>query len=272
MSNMPASNVDGRSKDAMNVLIVGVTSVGKTSIQKRILFDQFNEDEQPTYWYSSNFKSITEGSHQVQIELNDTIAIDSQDYWVPENIFEETHLLMVVFDINNINTLSKAWDWLEQNKNKFKNSSKILFVGNKYEGTVDNQELDIIERIAEENKGEFFMASAKKNDGIDVITTRLTALAIDHKEEYSKTVGTHPEIPQTIANNREEMKYETDYNINEESKNYYYEGGDKEEDINEEEFESQDLFKTKSLLRDTVTVQSLMAKTRIEGGNYSFFV
>ena len=113
----------------LKILVLGESGVGKTSILRRYLFNQFEEANASTIGVELNTKIINYKNNYYSITLFDTTgqerfkSITQSYYHMGEGFF-------VVFDLTNENSLIAVDEWIGSIQ-EFTENPKIIILGNK---------------------------------------------------------------------------------------------------------------------------------------------
>ena len=169
-------------KGYIESIFLGSKGVGKTSLIKRINGKDFDENEMPTEELTKYETQYTNATMQVTLNIND-INIEDKTKKNIENIIKNSQIYFLVYDLNNTNSLKDIEFWIKviQNckKEKDKNDSIIVIIGNKKDLknnenqlniNEDNNEIDKGKNIANEIDAIFYTTTAKDNKEIkDII-------------------------------------------------------------------------------------------------------
>ena len=157
-------------KKKLNVITLGDSFVGKTSIIQRIKDGKFNETVQATI-YLDHFcieRKYEKKNLIINLLFKDTAGHEKfQD--VPLQYIRDSHIVLLVFcDIKTLNTIRDRWYHFYKEKANLE-KSKIFLIGNKSDIS-GNQREEIIkegEKFAEEIDALFITCSAKNGDNMD---------------------------------------------------------------------------------------------------------
>ena len=157
--------------NAIKLLLLGETNVGKTSIFERFINNTFQENKSSSIGVDFETKIFKYKDKKYTIHLYDTAgqerfrSITKMHYHLAEGFF-------IVFDLTNENSLNSIQYWIDSIK-EHSNESKFIILGNKDDlkdkkmSDKDiNNELDKIKQ-SENNKDIIYLKiSAKKNKNI----------------------------------------------------------------------------------------------------------
>ena len=177
-------------KKIINIITLGGSNVGKTSIITRIKDREFNDVVVATV--SVDFYTIIRPYHKknISIELifRDTVGQEVYQNILPKQYIRDSHIVLLVFDsVDTLNVLKQRWlTFYKENANI--NNSKFILVGNKSD-TFGNEREEIIRQgdlFSEEINAYFITCSAKSADNIDNLERMIITEAkrfIDEEEK-----------------------------------------------------------------------------------------
>ena len=179
-------------KKKLNVITLGDSFVGKTSIIQRIKDDKFNETVQATI-YLDHFcieRKYEKKNLIINLLFKDTAGQEKHQE-EPIQYIRDSHIVLLVFcDIKTLNTIRDRWYHFYKEKANIENSRFIL-IGNKSDTFGNNRE-EIIrqgQEFADEINAHFITCSAKSSDNMDNVDRYITTEAkryIDDEEKYNK--------------------------------------------------------------------------------------
>ena len=184
-------------KIKVKLILVGETTVGKTSLINQYLDKTFKEEHIVTVGKEKSLKNINIEGKEVTLEICDTAG--QIDYRAINKIFmKNTDIALIVYDITNRKSFEELNNWInsvkESNikKNEVKeinNNQNVVFgiAANKsdlYEQKVVNKKEG--EEFAKNNNILFFETSAKDYDSVENVFLTLTKQYLKNKEEEKK--------------------------------------------------------------------------------------
>ena len=177
-------------------LILGESSVGKTSIIEKYVNNTFNENYLVTIGMDIRYKRIEINNCDINIVINDT-AGQERFRSMTKMVYKGADGILLGFDLTNKDTFNKVNYWIgqiEDNKNKDYPISLVLF-GNKCdkkEQIVVND--DDIESLKRQYNLEFFATSAKDGTNVQEAFEYLIKKTIKDQGLFGK-IGLPPDIP-----------------------------------------------------------------------------
>ena len=176
-------------------LILGESSVGKTSIIEKYVNNTFNENYLVTIGMDIRYKRIEINNCDINIVINDT-AGQERFRSMTKMVYKGADGILLGFDLTNKDTFNKVNYWIgqiEDNKNKDYPISLVLF-GNKCdkkEQIVVND--DDIESLKKQYNLEFFATSAKDGTNVQEAFEYLIKKTIKDQGLFGK-IGLSPNI------------------------------------------------------------------------------
>ena len=152
------------------LLIIGDSRVGKTSLLTRYTTGNFNEEYIATIGIDYYIKNETINNKKIMIKLWDTVGQERYRA-LTQNFFKNAEGVIVVYDITNVDSFDNLKFWInsiKQNMEDKKIIIPVIIIGNK----VDMEDMREIsnanaENFAKENNYKYFETSAKTGEGID---------------------------------------------------------------------------------------------------------
>ena len=151
------------------ILLIGESSVGKTSIILRYTENKFDSSGIATCGVDVKCKYVTYENIKIRLDIWDT-AGQERFRGLAKNYFRGSNGFILVYDITNKKSFEKLKGWMNDAKEKMEPNSKMIVIGNKKDCQENRDvDLDILEDFAEKNEVKTLEVSAKTNEGIDEI-------------------------------------------------------------------------------------------------------
>ena len=179
----------------INVITLGASGVGKTSIINRIKNGNFREAYEVTLITESFTIKRKYETKNLIISLNfrDTMGQERYQSLIPLQYIRNSAVVLLVFDsIETLEELMNRW-YKFYKKNVNVNNSRFILVGNKSDIFGDKRELIIKsgEAFAEKINAHFITCSAKSADNMDNLERFIITEAkrfIDDEEKYNNVL------------------------------------------------------------------------------------
>jgi len=173
------------------ILIIGESSVGKSSLMTRFVDETFQPTFVPTIGVDFKVRTLTIDDHQCKVQIWDT-AGQERFRVITTTYYRDASGVLIVYDVTNGETFAKVRRWIDE-IDKFCDESiaaKVL-VGNKddYEKTQSTQKVVLTkdaEQYARQMNLSFFETSAKDNKNVDEAFYEVTRLALKKRLEARK--------------------------------------------------------------------------------------
>ena len=190
----------------VNVITLGDSGVGKTSIIKRIKEGIFDDKIKATINNDIFFirKPYKTKNLTILLTFYDTIGQEIYMNLLPLQYIRNSHIVLLVFDsVDTFKILKKRWFEFYQ-KNTNTNNPKFILVGNKSDLFGDKREeiINLGEEFSEEIDAHFITCSAKSSDNIDNLERYIITEAkrfIDEEEKNNNIIEPIPELTKTSS-------------------------------------------------------------------------
>lgn len=147
------------------IITIGDYAVGKTSILRRYIDNQFIQSHKPTLGIDTVTKEVTlDNGHIIYLNLFDTAGQEAYRAMY-KNYVRNADGILLVFDLNIKKTFDniKTWiDYLDENL-KYKNNVVKYLIGNKKD-LVKEVDDDNIEFFLEDNNDYIYRATSAKEE------------------------------------------------------------------------------------------------------------
>jgi len=149
------------------LVFLGDQGVGKTSIIKRFIFDNFDENNSATIVVDLISKNITVDGKTVRLNLWDTAGQERFRCLIPGYI-RDSNVAIIVYDISKKESFTNMQGWLTEVKSQREDDVLIAIVGCKSDLEAKREvTLQEGQAFAEEHKALFTEVSAKNGSNIN---------------------------------------------------------------------------------------------------------
>ena len=152
------------------ILIIGDSSVGKTSILTRYTNGTFKEEYLATVGLDYYSKDEIFNNKTINVKLWDTAGQERYKS-LTQSYFKNAEGVIVAYDITNTESFDNLKFWINSIKANMENKNifiPVIIIGNKTDMEESREILtEDAEKFAEENKYKYFETSAKTGEGID---------------------------------------------------------------------------------------------------------
>lgn len=174
----------------LKYIILGNSSVGKSSIMSRYLYEHFKENNYQTIGVDFGIKTIYYNDDPIKINIWD-LAGQERYTTIIKSYFRNVEAVLLVFDLNNKGSFEDLSHWYtlieeEYNLDKRDQYLPIIFlIGNKYDTLVRQISDEDIKKFMNERKIDRYMeASAKTNFNIDEIFDALNNAVVENIKKF----------------------------------------------------------------------------------------
>lgn len=180
------------------VVLLGDSSVGKTSLLNRLITDKFDPNLPNTIGAAFISKEYTSNDRTVRLDIWDTAGQERYKSLTPM-YYRNAKEALVCFDLSCPEaSFERARYWVDQIKTLGPPDIKVRVVGNKKD-LVDESEVNLsrVYEFCEENEVSLYLTSAKMGEGVKEIFDDMVGL-IDR--EFFETSSEQSEsLPQPIS-------------------------------------------------------------------------
>nr|XP_046267221.1 ras-related protein Rab-3D-like [Scatophagus argus]XP_046267230.1 ras-related protein Rab-3D-like [Scatophagus argus] len=184
------------------LLIIGNSSVGKTSFLFRFADDSFTSAFVSTVGIDFKVKTIYRSDKRVKLQIWDT-AGQERYRTITTAYYRGAMGFLLMYDITSQESFCAVQDWATQIKTYSWGNAQVALVGNKLDLEEDRQvPTEDAQRLATELGFQFFEASAKDNINVKQVFDSLVD-AICEKMNESPNGDTSPSVNNKGANLKE---------------------------------------------------------------------
>ncbi|CAF0710038.1 unnamed protein product [Brachionus calyciflorus] len=161
------------------IILIGDSSVGKSSIIFRYVDDLFHDSYVSTIGVDFKTKTINVNDNLLKLQIWDT-AGQERFHSITYSYYRSAQAIVLVYDVTNANSFENISKWL-RNVDEYAGEEKLkIIVGNK----CDAEDLRAIpfehgEKLAKKNNIEFIETSAKSNVNIDKLFRNLSKVLLE---------------------------------------------------------------------------------------------
>ena len=166
----------------LKVLLIGDSSVGKTSILLKYIDDQFPELHISTIGVEYKIKTLTINEKKVVLRIWDTSG-EERYRSITRNFYRNANGILFIFDITKKESFDNIKNWLLDSQIIETKVIRML-IGNKIDLEKQRKiEKEIIENYAERKEMKYYETSAKEGTNIDIIFMELAKQILSSKTE-----------------------------------------------------------------------------------------
>lgn len=179
----------------IKVVILGDTSVGKSSIVARLISDRFDKNMCSTIGAAFITKNIQIKNKTVRLEFWDTAGQEKYRGMVPI-YYRGSKIVIIVYDITNSDSYEDVLKyWTKEIKENIIDNPLVCILGNKTD-MEENRQVNYVDasNYCEENNYLFYEISAKTGDNITEFFNKVCKYVIDNKLDQKKSTDDIVEI------------------------------------------------------------------------------
>ena len=192
------------------LLVIGNSAVGKSSILRRFTQDKFNPNYFATVGIDFFTKDVILDDKVIHIKIWDTAGQERYKS-LTQGFFRNAQGIIIVYDITNQTSFDDLKYWIQSIENNINLQNKIIpaiIIGNKID--ILEREVDNIsaENFAKEIKYKYFEVSAKSGQGVDEAIKYLIKKVIEviDKENKDENINKSIKINSEDEKNKDKLK------------------------------------------------------------------
>ena len=154
--------------DFINIITLGESSVGKSSIINRYVENNFDYNFVSTLGVDFRKKNININGEDIRLKIWDT-AGQEKFRSIQKQYYRNSDGILLVFDVTKFDTFNVLEEWINSIKNQTSNDIIVVLVGNKID--LNNKVIsdDDIKNFANDNKFKYFLTSAATGKNINEV-------------------------------------------------------------------------------------------------------
>uniref|UniRef100_A0A8C1KVX5 small monomeric GTPase n=1 Tax=Cyprinus carpio TaxID=7962 RepID=A0A8C1KVX5_CYPCA len=184
-----AVNLKNRISDAevvqFNVVMVGNSSVGKTSFIRRFHEGQFNEDYRSTIGVDTCIQTIDLPDRTVKLQIWDT-AGQERFHSITSQVFHRADGLLLMYEITCSNSFISVRDWISRAQERAPDDVIMMLLGNKNDSLERAVQIQEGADLAREYNINFMECSAATGANVSESMRTLAELLVQRKSEKER--------------------------------------------------------------------------------------
>lgn len=165
------------------ILIIGNSSVGKTSFLFRYADDSFTSAFVSTVGIDFKVKTVFRNEKRVKLQIWDT-AGQERYRTITTAYYRGAMGFILMYDVTNEESFNSVQDWVTQIQQYSWDNAQVILVGNKCD--MEDERVVSTERgkqLADQLRLEFFESSAKENINVKIVFERLVDIICEKMSE-----------------------------------------------------------------------------------------
>ena len=174
--------------DFINIITLGESSVGKSSIINRYVENNFDYNFVSTLGVDFRKKNININGEDIRLKIWDT-AGQEKFRSIQKQYYRNSDGILLVFDVTKFETFNVLEEWINNIKNQTSNDIIVVLVGNKID--LNNKVIsdDEIKNFANDNKFKYFLTSAATGKNINEVFDYIVKEIYNIKSKKKKNDG-----------------------------------------------------------------------------------
>ena len=173
-------NSEQEAQIVLKLLLLGDSSVGKTSILNKYISNKFDESSISTVGVDYMDKIIDYNKFKIKLQIWDTSG-EEKFRTITKNFYRNADGLLVVFDLTKKESYDHIKSWLDEAKEN-NDKLKTILIGNKLDLKDERiVAIDVAKQFAEKNNLKYIETSAKDGTNINESFQAIIDLLFDGK-------------------------------------------------------------------------------------------
>ncbi len=170
----------------LKLCLFGGGGVGKTSLIRRYVYDEFDDKYLQTIGtkVSKKVVDVFINGEDVEVQLYIWDIMGQKNYRdaLKEAYFHGADALLGVADITRKETLEELEEWMEAMRGVVKDGAPVIFLGNKWDLKEEAQfGREEIELVADRYLGDYYFTSAKTGEHVEEAFEKLAERAVEKR-------------------------------------------------------------------------------------------
>lgn len=167
--------------DQYKIMIVGDTSVGKSSILRRFINNTFSHEIETTIGAAYMAKKMYHNDKEITLSIWDTAGQEKYRSLMPL-YYRNAYACILVFDVTDKYTLDNIDEWIDNVYKYTETNSVICLVGNKIDRNDRKVSSDDAKKVADKYNIQYFETSAKTGYKVSDIFVYVTSKITENIE------------------------------------------------------------------------------------------
>ena len=209
MTRVTNFNEDEDNQDALTfkIILLGDSSVGKTSLILRFCDDKFMEIGTSTIGVDTKTKDVRHNGKKIELDIWDT-AGQERFKTLAKNSYQGADGIILVYDITQKKTFSNIKHWYDNIKNNIDiNKVAIILVGNKSDLPDPQVKKESTEKFCEQYNLQVIETSCKENINVvetfNILIEKMIKLYNDDKKEFKNRTS---KLDKNTSNTKKDKK------------------------------------------------------------------
>jgi small GTP-binding protein len=182
-------SIDRLPWDALKVIILGNTQVGKTQMMRKYFEGVFDSDGISTIVADHYFKQVILDGETRSVSAWDTAGQDRYRTIV-RSYYRGAHGIIIVYDVTSQESFDALTSWFDEVNSAAPANVPVVVVGNKLD-LGQTVAFEQAEGFASRTGTKLFLTSAKTGEGINGMFDSLIRLAVQYQAESGKMTMQH---------------------------------------------------------------------------------
>ena len=171
------------------LILIGSSNVGKTSIIKQLISQEFNDNFISTIGVHFYTKKLFINDKKIEFLIWDTAGLEKFKS-VTKNYYKTSNVCIIVFDVTDKQSFEDVFEWLNFYKeNCNENNNKIFLFGNKIDKNLERSvNAEDIDDFCKRNNLIYYETSAKDGKNINDVFRNVGKKLIEEINDDRKNI------------------------------------------------------------------------------------
>jgi Ras-related protein Rab-8A len=170
------------------IIVLGDSSVGKTSLLMRYTDDAFSGEFLTTLGFDYRRKEVIIDGNPLMLQLWDT-AGQEQFRSITKSYMRGANGIALIFDVTSHDSFTRINAWMESIADVVVKQIKIVLIGNKIDSPARTVTLEKASALADEFAVPYYEVSAKTGEGVATAFDALAQQVAEHLEKPVQQVS-----------------------------------------------------------------------------------
>ncbi|CAK82791.1 unnamed protein product (macronuclear) [Paramecium tetraurelia] len=161
------------------IVFLGQSSVGKTSLIKQFLKNEFVMKSMSTVGVTCESKIVIVNNQQVKVQLWDT-AGQERFRSITKNYYRGCDAVVIVYDVTNMKSFDQVSSWIADFDDKCERPAIKMLLGNKIDMQTRDVSTELGVAYSKRKKILFQEVSAKENVNVECAMLKLIEILVSH--------------------------------------------------------------------------------------------
>lgn len=168
----------------VKIVFIGDSSVGKTSLISRMVFDQFDENTYSTIGGAYCSHDVVSNDNKYCFKIWDTAGQERYKSLVPMYV-KNSKIIIISFSLADLESYNSVLNYWYEYARDIEPSAHIIIVGTKLD-LVDQRQItkEKILKYVQLTRADYLECSSKNNENIEMLMNKILSISYDNNNKY----------------------------------------------------------------------------------------